>query len=86
MQLFFICLFLVCSTCFGRLFRPSSGAHNCIYSFRYCPPILLRAVIVAEMELSSISSTIPAISVDSTWSFKYSYVLLMMGEIVARNT
>jgi hypothetical protein len=43
MQLFFICLFLVCSTCFGRLFRPSSGAHNCIYSFRYFPPLLLLA-------------------------------------------
>jgi hypothetical protein len=43
-------LFPVCSTCFGRLFRPSSGAHNCIYSFRYCPPILLLAGIVEEMD------------------------------------
>jgi hypothetical protein len=54
MQLFLICLFLVCSTCFGRLFRPSSGAHDCIYSFSYCPPIPLLAGIVDEMELSSI--------------------------------
>jgi hypothetical protein len=51
MHLFMICLFLVCCTCFGRLFRPSSGAHNCIYSFKYCPPILLQTCIVDEMEL-----------------------------------
>jgi hypothetical protein len=44
---------------FGLLFRPSSGAHNCIYSFRYSPKIFLLAGIVDEMELS-ISSTIPA--------------------------
>jgi len=24
------------STCFRRFLRPSSGAHNCTYSFRYC--------------------------------------------------
>jgi len=28
-------LFLVGSTCFGRCFRPSSGALDCIYSFLY---------------------------------------------------
>jgi hypothetical protein len=103
--LFFICLFLFCSTCFRRVFRPSSGALNCIYSFRYCPPILLVAGIMDEMELTeviSISSIIlaswslksvpshpryqpPAISVDNTWSCKYSYVLLMMGETLAWN-
>jgi hypothetical protein len=32
-----------------RFLRPSSGAHNGIYSFRYCPPILLLAGIVEEM-------------------------------------
>ena len=31
------------STCFTRFLRPSSGAHNCTYSFRYCHPILLLA-------------------------------------------
>jgi hypothetical protein len=36
-----IFLFLVCSTCFWWFPRPSSGAHTCIYSFWYCPPILL---------------------------------------------
>jgi len=24
------------STCFRQFLRPSSGAHNCTYSFRYC--------------------------------------------------
>jgi len=34
MQLYrFIYLFLVSCTCFGRCFRPSSGARDCIYSF-----------------------------------------------------
>jgi len=32
------------STCFRRFLRPSSRAHNCTYSFRYCQPILLLAV------------------------------------------
>jgi len=31
------------STCFRRFLRPSSGAHNCTYSFRYCQSILLLA-------------------------------------------
>ena len=31
--------------------HPSSGAHNCTYSFRYCQPILLLAATVGEMEL-----------------------------------
>ena len=44
------------STCFRRFFHPSSGAHNCTYSFGYCRPILLLAAIVDEMECSSISS------------------------------
>ena len=48
------------STCFRRLLRPSSGAHNCTYCFRYCQPILLLAAIVDEMEIRSISSTIAA--------------------------
>ena len=32
-----------CSTCFRRFLRPSSGAHNCTYSCRYCQPIQLLA-------------------------------------------
>jgi hypothetical protein len=40
------------STCFRRIPRPSSGAHNCTYSFRYCQPILLLAATVEEMALT----------------------------------
>ena len=39
------------STCFRRFLRPSSGAHNCTYIFRYCQPILPLAAIVDDMEL-----------------------------------
>jgi len=46
-------LFLKGSTCFGRFFRPTSGAHNCTFSFRYCQPILLQDGVVDEMELIS---------------------------------
>jgi hypothetical protein len=38
-----------------------------------------------EMELRSISSMTPAIPVDNIRSCKYSQVLLMMGEDIARN-
>ena len=51
MQRFLIIYFYRRSTCFRRFLRPSSGAHNCTYSFRYCQPILLLAAIVDEMEL-----------------------------------
>jgi len=39
-------LFLKNSTCFGWFPRPSSGAHNCTFSFRYYQPILLQAGVV----------------------------------------
>jgi hypothetical protein len=45
-----IYLFLMSSTCFGRCLHPSSGALDCIYSFCYCPPILLLAGIKDEMD------------------------------------
>ena len=54
------------SSCFRRFLRPSSGAHNCAYSFRYCQPLLLLVAIAAVL-------------VDNTWSCMYSYVFLMMG-------
>jgi hypothetical protein len=41
------------STCFRRFLRPSSGAHNCTYSFRYCQPILLLAATVEELALAT---------------------------------
>jgi hypothetical protein len=53
-------LFLVSSTCFGRCFRPSSEALDCIYSIRYCSPKLLPAGVLDELELSSNSIKAPA--------------------------
>ena len=38
------------STCFRQFLRPSSGEHNCTYSFRYCQPVLLLAAIVDGIE------------------------------------
>jgi len=40
--LWLIYLCLISSTCFGRCFRSSSGALDCVYSFRYCLPMLLQ--------------------------------------------
>ena len=40
MQLNLVYLFLKVSTYFGQFLRPSSGAHNCTLSLRYCQPIL----------------------------------------------
>jgi len=36
------------STCFRRFLGPSSGAHYCTYSFRYCQTILLLVATVEE--------------------------------------
>jgi len=46
------------SACFRRFLRPSSGAHNCTYSFRYCQPVLLIVASVDEMELHGVPSQI----------------------------
>ena len=37
----FIYLFPISSTCFGRCFSPSPRAFDCVYSLCYSPPILL---------------------------------------------
>jgi len=42
------------STCFRRFFRPSSGAHNCTYSFRYFRPLLPPVATMAVAAGSSI--------------------------------
>ena len=53
-QLFWLIhLFLISSTYFGQRLRPSSGALDCIYSIWYCPPVLLPADIIDEMELTN---------------------------------
>jgi hypothetical protein len=72
------------STCFRRFLRPSSGAHNCTYSFRYCQPILLLAATVEEMELRSISSTVAA-SGTIGWQYLKLYVQLCAPDDGWRN-
>ena len=72
------------STCFRRFLRPSSGTHNCTYSFRYCQPILLLAATVDEMERSSISSTIAASS-SIGWQYLKLYVQLCAPDDGRRN-
>ena len=49
----FLDLFLQTLYIFQAVPRPSSGAHNCTCSFRYCQPVLLLAATVEEMELIS---------------------------------
>ena len=48
MQLFLIIYFYKAVHISGCFLRPSSAAHNCIFSFRCCQPILLQAGIVSE--------------------------------------
>jgi hypothetical protein len=66
---------------FRAMFRPSSGAYHCNYSFSYCPPMLLLAGVAYCVEL-----TWSATSVDNARSCSYSDMLLMMGENIARST
>jgi len=70
-------------TCFRRFLRPSSGAHNCTYSFRYCQPILLLAATV-EMELRFISPTVVA-SNSIAWQYLKLYVQLRAPDDGRRN-
>ena len=48
----FIYLYAISSTCFGRRLRPSSDALDRIYSFWYSPPMLLPSGVMDEMELT----------------------------------
>ena len=82
-----IYLFLISSTCLGRCLRPSSGALDCIYSFWYCPPILLPAGITDEMEhqfhlIRDTSQQQYGWTISETVN---TVVLLMVGEDIARN-
>ena len=43
-------LILVGSTCFGRCFLPSSGAHDCTYSFWWYSLKLLPAGVMDELK------------------------------------
>ena len=74
LQLFLIYYFYRRSTCFRRFLRPSSGAQNSTYSFRYCQPILLLAAsCVDEMVRGIISSTLAANS-NMGWQYLKLYV------------
>jgi hypothetical protein len=78
------------STGFMRFLRPSSGAHNCTYSFRRCQPILLLAVCTVmcswwwTKEPSSISSTVAASS-SIGWQYLKLYVKLYAPDDGLRN-
>ena len=77
-------LFLKGSACFGQFLRPSSGAHNCTISFRYCQPILLQAGDHDTCKASSISSTIPACS-SIGWQYLKLNVQLCAPDVGRRN-
>jgi len=74
----------ISSTCFGRWYRPSSGALDCVYSLWYETPTMLSAGDQDEAEPHP-GHQQAASSVLYTTSFKHSLVLLRMDEIIARN-
>ena len=82
-------LFLSSFTCFGRCFRPSSGALDYIHNFGYCPPMLLPAGVMDEMEIHGVPfhprHQPAATSVDNIRNCEYSQVFPMMGENIAGN-
>jgi hypothetical protein len=69
------------STCFRRFLRPSSGARNCTYSFRYCQPLLLWR---DGTPWSSISSTVAASS-SIGWQYLKLYIQLCAPDDGWRN-
>jgi len=89
----------ISSTCFGKLFRPSSGALDGVYCLWYSAQMMLPAGDQNEVDClvcRSIYSCIPdstphpchqqaASPVHYTTSCKHSLALLRMGEIIARN-
>jgi hypothetical protein len=81
------------STCFGRFLCPSSRAHNCTYSFKYCQPILLLGAAVEKMELCAISSISTCFgrflrpssgAHNCTYSFKYCQPILLLAATVEK--
>jgi len=62
-----------CNSCFGRCFRPSSGALNCIYSIWYYSPKLLPAGVMDEFQLMLREMFSPIIR--STWLYLQHLVL-----------
>ena len=72
------------STYFGRKFRPSSGALDCVYSLWYNALTMLPAGDQDSVPPHS-GHQHAVSSVHYTTSCKHSLVLLRMGEIIARN-
>ena len=81
----FIYLYPISSTCFGQCFHPSSGALDCIYSFWYNTPMLLPAWRDGT-DFHLTHDTSRQQHSNYIRSCKYSQVLLMMGENIARNS
>jgi len=52
-------LFKVISTCFGRCFRPSSGALDCIYSIWQCAPAAAGSNLGEHYQILQIQSSAP---------------------------
>jgi hypothetical protein len=79
MQLFLIYLLLVCSTCFVRLLRPSSGAYNCTYSCKYSCMLVMMDEGIAQNIYSRLEVNKSRI-VASCWS-SFIIILVMHGHM-----
>jgi hypothetical protein len=74
----------ISSTCFGRWFRPSSGALDCVHSLWYnAPTTVCCRLVVWKRRLPGNWPTTSCVHYPT--SCKHSPVLLKMGEIIARN-
>jgi len=65
--------FLISSSCFGRCFRPSSGAYHCNYSFWYCPPMLLLAAPAVDNTRNCIFTFFKFLSLHSALCSLFNY-------------
>jgi len=52
-MLYSILYYCQCSTCFGRFFRPSSGAQELYTQHVYVPGLLAATISVVELELQA---------------------------------
>jgi hypothetical protein len=76
----------IISKYFGRWFRPSSGALDCVYSLWHNAPTMFTAGSLEAEGFPTLPSYRPATSrVYYTTSYKHSLVLPKMDEIIARN-
>ena len=85
MQLILIYLFLKRSACFRRFLRPSSAAHNCTHSFRYCQSVLLLAGTV--LWTSTAAGWYGIVNQYCYWLVRYCEpVLLLAGTVLWAST